>query len=96
MPINFTVVPVEDAEGGAASAGGAKPDLSVPIVVVGEDGDRFLGPDSGTAHTCRTAAPVGLVLSGSVDQPGDDRLDPCTALGFFLSVSHTHTRARTR
>ncbi|TNM97609.1 solute carrier family 12 member 7-like isoform X2 [Takifugu flavidus] len=50
MPINFTVVPVEDAEGGASSAaaaGGTKADISVPTVVVGEDGDRFQGQDSG-------------------------------------------------
>ncbi|TWW73963.1 hypothetical protein D4764_15G0013590 [Takifugu flavidus] len=49
MPINFTVVPVEDAEGGASSAaaaGGTKADISVPTVVVGEDGDRFQGQDS--------------------------------------------------
>lgn len=63
MPINFTVVPVEDAEGGASSAaaaGGTNADVSAPTVVVGEDGDRFQGQDSGRTP----AATVGLVLSG--------------------------------
>lgn len=49
MPINFTVVPVEDAEGGSAAAdGGAKADSSVPTVVV-EDGDPCQAQDSGTS-----------------------------------------------
>lgn len=51
MPINFTVVPVEDAEGAgssAAAAGGSKEDNSVPTLVVGEDGDSYQGQDSGT------------------------------------------------
>lgn len=65
MPINFTVVPVEDAEGGgsSAAAGGAKADNSVPTVVV-EDGDPSPAQDSGTSPTGRT--PAGLCFcSGS-------------------------------
>lgn len=99
MPINFTVVPVEDAEGGASSAaaaGGTKADISAPAVVVGEDGDRFQGPDSGTQDSGTICATVGLVLSGittkKVDQFSDNRLDPCVG---SLSPSHTDARAHT-
>lgn len=68
MPINFTVVPVEDEEGdgsSAAATGGTKPDISAPTVVVGDDGDRCQGQDSGTALKCRTPSGTpGLVLFG--------------------------------
>lgn len=66
MPINFTVVPVEDAEGGgssAAAAGGTKADISVPTVVLGEDGDRCQAQSSGTSLTCR--APAARFCPGS-------------------------------
>lgn len=69
MPINFTVVPVEDvedAEGGgssAAAAGGTKTDNTVPTVLVEEDGDPSQAQDSGTTLTGPTPAAT-LVLVG--------------------------------
>lgn len=78
MPINFTVVPVEDAEGGgsgAAAAGGAKPDNLVPrVVVVEEDGDPSPpAQDSGTSPTGRTPAATlllfGITTENTLDLP---------------------------
>lgn len=62
MPTNFTVVPVEDAEGGSkstAAAGGSKPAVSLgKFFVVEEDEDSLEGPHSGIVRqnvflTCR-------------------------------------------
>lgn len=78
MPINFTVVPVEDAEGGggsAGAAGGAKP---VPTVVVEEDGDPSLAQDSGTSLTGRTPAAALLLFRFTTE---------------IVSLSHTYARA---
>lgn len=72
MPINFTVVPVEDAEGGgsAAAASGAKADRTVPTVVV-EDGEAQPAQDSGTSDrwSCCCSASVrdrGFKVSATV------------------------------
>lgn len=65
MPINFTVVPVEDAEGGgsAAAASGAKADRTVPTVVV-EDGEAQPAQDSGTSGGA-AAAPLLFGIADS-------------------------------
>lgn len=50
MPTNFTVVPVEDAEGGsnsAAAAGDSKPISLGKIFGEEEDEDNLQGPHSG-------------------------------------------------
>lgn len=84
MPINFTVVPVEDAEGSSAAAdGGAKADSSVPTVVV-EDGDPSQAQDSGTSLTARTAAAT-LVLFGITTE------NSCISLSRTYARAHSHT-----
>lgn len=80
MPINFTVVPVEDADGGGsgtAAAGGTKADRSVPTVVV-DDGDTPQAQDSGRYLT--GGAPAAALLLFGITR------------GITNNCAHRHTQ----